>query len=207
MEQAIPKKNLLVFWFIIIIWYLFVCTSAAFYAAKVKRNTQASIKQIRAEQIKRLLRERNIQEFTYNQADIYYTQSGSINPSFKNIVSKKAPIKQAPKTRAYEQQLAEYKRIMAQQEKARREAELRAAEQAARERALMEQDRAERLKQEQEMQRLMAIQTANKVAPVKTEVQKKPEPPETEVEQKTQIGVLKTSKLGESTFQKQKFYV
>lgn len=213
MEQTINKKNLLLFWFIFIVLYLFVCTAAAFVAMKAKKDTQVSIKKIRAEQIKKLLKEKNIKGFSENQPDnIYneslYNQGGGINPGFKNIVSKQANSSVEPSARAYEKQLAEYRLRLAEEKQRQLEIKRQQEKQAAEQRALIEQQMLERKKQQElqqqqllEMQKAQVAQAANTGTQKSAGVQKTAQP----AQQKTQIGKLKTSKLGESSFQKQKF--
>lgn len=123
----------------------------------------------------------------------FYYQGGGINPGFKTVVSKKTVAEQAPQTRAYEQQLAEYNKLVAEREKAIKEAQRLAAEEAARERALLEQAKAERLKMEQEMKKTQSGTGTSKTFTPRNVQQATP--------QRTQIGTLKTSKLGEGTFQ------
>ena len=202
-SQNFPLKRFKHVWLIFIMFYILVCFLSWLYAVNLSNMTKVKIKQVRAEQIRKLLNAKNIRDFqadTYNES--LYNQGGGINPGFKNIVSQKVSTAEEPKERAYEQQLAEYRRVMAERERIRKEEERRAAEEAARERALLEQERAELLKQQQELQKASSISTKGGVGPSKTFT---PQNTNQATPQKTQIGTLKTSKLGESTFQKQRF--
>lgn len=148
----------------------------------------------------------NAQRGKNNNADTYneslYNQGGGINPGFKNIVSNKRTTSQESEIRDYERQLAEYRQIIAEKEKARKEAERLEALEAAKEKALLEQERLERLQAQQELQKATNISTKGGVGASKTFTPKNTKQP---TQQKTQIGTLRTSKLGESTFQKQQF--
>ena len=143
---------------------------------------------------------------TYNES--LYNQGGGINPGFKNIVSKQANASAEPSARAYEKQLAEYRLRLAEERQRQLEIKRQQEKQAAEQRALIEQQMLERKKQQElqqqqllEMQKAQAAQAANTGTQKSAGVQKTAQP----AQQKTQIGKLKTSKLGESSFQKQKF--
>ncbi|MBQ4494098.1 MAG: hypothetical protein II972_05850 [Elusimicrobiaceae bacterium] len=142
----------------------------------------------------------NPELLAYNES--FYNQGGGINPGFKNLVSAKASSQAEPQLREYEKQLAQYRAKLAEKEKALKEAKRLEEEQAARERALIEQERAERLKQHQELQKAASISTTGGVGSSKTFTPRTTKQP---TQQKTQIGTLKTSKLGESSFQNQRF--
>lgn len=134
-----------------------------------------------------------------------YSHSGGINPGFKKIVSNAPNYQEAPKQRAYEQQLAQYQAMVAEQERKRLEEERLLAEEEAKEKALMEKERLERLEEERELQKSTAISTTGGVGPSKTFTAPKTQKPQPKTQQKTVIGTLKTSKLGESSFQNGRF--
>lgn len=202
-SQNFPLKRFNHIWLVFIVFYILVCFLSWLYAVSLSNMTKVKIKQVRAEQVRKILNAKSIRD---SQPDIYneslYNQGGGINPGFKNIVSKRVSSAEEPKERAYEQQLAEYRRVMAERERLRKEAELREAQEIARERALMEQERAEQLRQQQELQKAASISKQGSVGPSRTFT---PKSTNQATAQKTQIGTLKTSKLGESTFQKQRF--
>lgn len=144
-----------------------------------------------------------IEEARYQES--VYSHSGGINPGFKKIVSNAPNYQEAPKQRAYEQQLAQYQAMVAEQERKRLEEERLLAEEEAKEKALMEKERLERLEEERELQKSTAISTTGGVGPSKTFTAPKTQKPQPKTQQKTVIGTLKTSKLGESSFQNGRF--
>ena len=132
-----------------------------------------------------------------------YNQGGGINPGFKKIVSNAPSYQEEPKQRAYEQQLQEYEAKLAELERKRLEEERQQAEEDARVRAEMEQERLERLAAEKALQKSQPVQVSGGVGPSKTFTAPKTKTSsKPATQQKTQIGTLKTSKLGESSFQK-----
>lgn len=201
--QNFTLKRFRLIWLVFILFYILVCFLSWLYAVNLSKTGQAKIKRVRAEQIKKILNAKNIRDSkpdSYNQS--IYDKSGGINPGFKMVVSNKKTTNRESEIRDYERQLAEYRRIIAEKERIRKEEELREAREAAREKALMEQERLERLKEQQELQKATNISTKGGVGASKTFTPKNTKQP---TQQKTQIGTLKTSKLGESTFQKQQF--
>ncbi len=197
--QNLTLRRFRLIWLVFILFYIFICSITWLYAVSLNKMGQAKVKQVRAEQIKKLLSARNIKDSmpeSYYQS--IYDNSGGINPGFRNVVARQNSATAEPKQRAYEQQLEEYKRVMAEKERIRKENERRQAEETAREMALIEQEKAELLRQEQELRKAAEINTAGGVGPSKTFTPRSTAKPTTP--QKTQIGKLKTSKLGESTF-------
>ena len=131
-----------------------------------------------------------------------YNQGGGINPGFKQIVSKVPVNQEAPRQRAYEQQLAEYQQKMAEIEQQRLEEKRKREEIEAQEKAQLEKERLERLQQQQALQKTQAAPVVgNNTGSSKTFTPIKPSNKQSK-QQKTVIGTLKTSKLGESSFQK-----
>ena len=146
----------------------------------------------------------NSQKNAGKQPRRQYSQSGVINKEFKQMVSRQEAGKETPQVRAYQQQLAEY-RLRLEEQKQRELERQRQEQKEEQERiALIEQERQERLKQ-QALQKNQNTAVSGALSPSKSFTA--PKTSGTKVsrpatQQKTQIGTLKTSKLGESSFQK-----
>ena len=206
-QKTIYRKRMFQFWIIFSVIYFLVCGSVLLFLSSITNRTQTNINRIRAEQTQKLIQEQRIKGFAENnfgQAR-QYSQSGVINKEFKQMVSRQEAGKEPPQVRAYQQQLAEY-RLRLEEQKQRELERQRQEKKEAQERiALIEQERQERLKQQalqkQEVQTTQAVKPSvgkgsKTFTPIKTSAATKQTP------QKTQIGTLKTSKLGESSFQK-----
>lgn len=203
-KQDIAQNSFKVLWLIFIVCYFLVCSFAAWYVISLQTRTQKNINKIRAEQTQKLLQEQRLKGFAENQARRQYSQSGIINKEFKQMVSKQEAGKETPQVRAYQQQLAEYRLRLAEQKQRELERERQEKEEAAERIALIEKERQERLKQ-QALQKNQNTAVSGAVSPSKTFTA--PKTSGTKVSkpatpQKTQIGTLRTSKLGESSFQK-----
>ncbi len=190
------KRFLITMLFSMIFYTTVCCLFMHFFAPKKVEDCPKCMQAI-AQYKAALIARSNPDYANYNES--LYNQGGGINPGFRDIVSERTSSAKEPKTRAYEQQLAEYNKIMAEKQRIRKEEELREAQEAARERALMEQERMERLRQEEELKKAAAISTKGDIGPSKTFTPRSTKQPS---RPQTQIGTLRTSKLGESSFQK-----
>lgn len=124
--------------------------------------------------------------------------SGYINPILLQKTAGEQAT-QAPQERAYQQQLAEYRLQMARERQKQLELQrAREAEQAKRA-ALMEKEKQEYLRQQElAKQSASSATTVNRPSTTsKTAVQKNAQKP---TQQKTQIGTLKKSQLGRTSF-------
>ncbi len=182
------------------IFYTIICCVFMHFFAPKKVEDCPKCMQAIAQYRASIIARNNPELLAYNES--LYNQGGGINPGFKNIVSNKRTTSKESEIRDYERQLAEYRQIIAEKERIRKEEEAREAQEEARERALLEQERLERLQEQQELQKATNISTKGGVGASKTFTPKNTKQP---TQQKTQIGTLRTSKLGESTFQKQQF--
>lgn len=178
-----------------ILYSILLCVFVHFLAPKKFEDCPkcvAALSNYRARQrAKQVAREKKY-EIEETQEGVY------INP----ILLQKAEdqqAEQAPTQRAYQQQLAEYRLQMAQERQKQLELQrAREAEQAKRA-ALMEQERQEYLRQQ-----ALAKQSASSATTVnrpstnsKTGVKKNAQKP---AQQKTVIGTLRKSQLGQSSF-------
>ncbi len=210
LAQNLTPKRFNIIWVLFILFYLFSCTVAGMYFLNLENRIKNEAPRIKAKQIEKIIRENALARKTADPKTMesIYSHSGGINPGFKKMVSNVTGPQEMPKQRAYEEQLAKYEAEMAERERIRLEEKRRDEEIQAQERALMEEERLERLKEEQAMKQLeasQAAQTTGGLSPAKTFTAPKTQKPRPKTQQKTQqktvIGTLKTSKMGESSFQ------
>lgn len=209
--QNLTPRRFRTAWLIFIVIYLFVCALSALSMASFEKRAQATIKAVRAKQIEKIMKDRELRENATPEDLKYYeslySHSGGINPGFKKMVANTPTYREEPKQRAYEQQLAQYQAKVAEMERQKREEKRRLEEQAAKERALAEEERQERLREQAALQAQASqpVQVSGGIGPSKTFTAPKTQQPKAATQQKTVIGTLKTSKLGESSFQSGKF--
>lgn len=214
-KQVAGSKSLISLWIIFILFYLGVCSLAGLYVVSLEKKVQTARQQVRIARIQKFLKQKGPKGFKENnrieQEENLYSQSGAINP----MLRKKADLAQGQAgdsdIREYQQQLAEYRLKLAEQRQRELEQKRKEEELRAQRIALLEQERQERLKERQELQKSQSLisavegvdktpKTSQTKQQVKKTVSVQPATP-----QKTQIGTLKKSKLGESSFQNKSY--
>lgn len=217
-KQILTQGRFNALWFVFIVFYLLVCSISGLYVVSLSNRTQLTIQKVKAAHVQKLLRERRLKGFAENKNfegdEILYSESGSINPNLRHKAS--ARNNEEGDVREYQRQLAEYRLQVAQERQKILEERRKQEEYEAKQRALIEQEKQEYLRAQQELKKSQNVApetqqilgssktftepTTQSNTATRTSVNVKPSTP-----QKTQIGTLKKSKLGESSFQNQRF--
>ena len=199
--QNLRRRNVNFLWFLFILFYLAICFGMSVYITNLKRTTHEKIDAIKAMQAVKLKKNSAPKGFKEKEPEYkkesLYSQSGSINPLLMQKEEQDESKRTITTERAYQQQLSEYKLKMAEQRQRQLEALRKQREEAARQQALLDMQSAVSEQEQQEVQEAVIVEEEEEEEYAgDTDLPQTPQ----DMQPKTKIGTLRTSKLGQGKF-------